>query len=62
MQYGGRFNLASPPEQRFAHVAPTFETGDERYAWINGIQAVGKGLLVAGPDGARLEYEFYEMR
>lgn len=62
MTYGGRLDLASPPDKMFAYVAPTFETGDERYAWLNGIQAVGKGQLVSGPDGARLEYEFYEVK
>ncbi len=24
-------------------VAPTFQTGDERYRWLNAVQAVGKG-------------------
>jgi len=27
-------------------VAPTFETSDERYRWLNAVQAVGKGRLV----------------
>jgi hypothetical protein len=25
------------------HAAPTFETGDDRYLWLNGIQAVATG-------------------
>lgn len=62
MTYGGRLNLASPPGEMFAYVAPTFETGDERYAWLNRIQAVGKGLFVPSAEGGRLEYEFYEVR
>lgn len=45
MQYSGRTDLnqggAAP-----VYVAPTFETFDERYTWLNGIQAVGKGTLV----------------
>ena len=40
------------------YVAPLFETGDERYSWLNGIQAVGKGQL----EGNRLRYEWYEVR
>ena len=28
--------------------APTFETGDERYTWLNGVQAVGLGAT-GGP-------------
>ena len=40
------------------YVAPRFETGDERYAWLNRIQAVGKGTL--NPD-LSLDYEWYEI-
>ena len=38
--------------------APTFQTGDERYAWLNRIQAVGAGAL--GEDGV-LTYSLYEV-
>lgn len=62
MTYGGRLDLASPPGELFAYVAPTFETGDERYAWLNRIQAVGKGLFTPAADGGRLDYEFFEVR
>ena len=40
------------------YTAPKFETGDERYAWLNKIQAVAKGAL----DGSMLTYEIYEVR
>jgi hypothetical protein len=62
VSYGGRLDLRDPAAGITAYVAPVFETGDERYAWLNAIQAVGKGVLVVDPDGARLEYEFYEVR
>ncbi len=39
-------------------VAPTFETDDDRYAWLNGIQAVGQGRT----DGDDIVYEMYEVR
>jgi len=39
-------------------IAPTFETSHERYAWLNVVQAVGKGRLVDG----RIVYEVYEVR
>jgi hypothetical protein len=39
-------------------VTPRFETGDVRYAWLNRIQAVGKGNL----EGSRLTYDWYELR
>ena len=37
--------------------APTFETGDERYAWLNDVQAVGIGRTVPGG----VEYEIYQL-
>jgi Protein of unknown function (DUF3237) len=62
VQYGGRLDLSNPGEGMFPKVAPVFETGDGRYAWLNAIQAVGKGKLSVGADGARLDYEFFEVR
>lgn len=38
---------------------PQFECGDERYEWLNRIQAVGDGTL--GADGV-LVYEIFEVR
>ncbi len=38
--------------------APRFDTGDERYGWLNKIQAVANGSL----DGTTLTYEVYELR
>jgi hypothetical protein len=39
-------------------VAPTFETDDERYAWLNGVQAIGQGRS----DGDDIVYEMFEVR
>lgn len=39
-------------------VTPTFETDDPELAWLNTIQAVGKGIR----DGSQLVYELYELR
>ena len=39
-------------------IAPTFETSDERYVWLNAVQAVGKGRLT----DAGIVYEIYEVR
>jgi hypothetical protein len=41
------------------YVAPRFETSDERYAWLNRIQAVGKGTV---NEDFTLDYEWYEVR
>ncbi len=38
-------------------LAQVFETGDERYAWLNNIQAVGIG----GLDGTNVVYDIYEL-
>lgn len=63
MQYGGRLDLSNPAAGIFAYVAPVFETGDPRYAWLNRIQAVGKGQLFIGAGGgSRLEYDICEIR
>jgi len=40
------------------YTAPKFEAGDERYGWLNKIQAVAKGTL----EGTTLTYEVYEVR
>jgi hypothetical protein len=40
-----------------ARSAPLFETGDERYAWLNTIQAVGIGEMV----GSDVVYDVYEL-
>jgi hypothetical protein len=40
-----------------ARSAPLFETGDERYAWLNNIQAVGIG----GLDGTSVVYDVYAL-
>lgn len=39
-------------------VAPTFETDDERYQWLNAVQAIGQGRS----DGDDIVYEMFEVR
>lgn len=39
-------------------VAPTFETDDERYAWLNVVQAIGQGRT----DGDDIVYSMFEVR
>jgi hypothetical protein len=56
--YRGRIDLSKPPGESPVYAAPLFETGDERYAWLNRIQAVSKGKL----DGPTLTYEIAEVR
>ena len=57
VEYRGRSNL----ETGIAHSAPTFRTGDARYAWMNRIQAVAKGVF--DPDAMTMTYPMiYELR
>jgi hypothetical protein len=43
MTYRGKADRP-PAEGGVIFTAPSFETDDERYAWLNDIQAVGKGV------------------
>ena len=61
VQYNGRLDTSQGLQfPMTAYVAPLFETGDERYAWLNRIQAVGKGIMPA--DLSRIDYEVYELQ
>ena len=53
--YSGRLQF----DTMTVYTAPLFNTGDERYAWMNPIQAVSKGTFQ--PDGT-LVYEMFELR
>ena len=41
-----------------ARAAPLFETGDERYAWLNSVHGVALG--VSGPEG--VDYDVYALQ
>ena len=56
VEYGGRADMGSG----LIVAAPTFQTGDERYAWLNTVQAVGAGQLDA--ETGHLEYTMYEVK
>jgi hypothetical protein len=59
-QYYGRLDGSQGRELPWTiYVAPRFETGDERYAWLNRIQAIGKGII---NEDFSLDYEWYEVR
>ncbi|MBA2553873.1 MAG: DUF3237 domain-containing protein [Geodermatophilaceae bacterium] len=46
-----------PADGGVVFAAPVFETGDERYRWLNGIQAVSRGVR----EGDILTYELYQL-
>ena len=58
LQYNGRVDLSLGRADPI-YIAPRFETGDERYRWLNLVQAVGKGSFV---DRTTLVYELYEVQ
>jgi hypothetical protein len=74
VQYGGVIAIApadfarmtagetlSADEMHFI-TAPTFQTGDDRYAWLNRIQAIGKAVALKGGTGGYVRYELFAVR
>ena len=57
VQYQGRRDFSQGMDAPI-YTAPKFDTGDDRYAWINKVQAVAKGSV----EGTTLTYEVYELR
>ncbi|SNS78879.1 Protein of unknown function [Geodermatophilus pulveris] len=59
-QYHGRMDVSDGMDlPKTIYAAPRFETGDERYAWLNRVQAVGKGIV---HEDLTIDYEWYEVR
>jgi hypothetical protein len=56
--YTGRSDFREGPGAHPIYSAPRFETGDERYAWLNLVQAVAKGSFEDG----HVRYEVAEVR
>ena len=60
VQYNGRLDTSRGWQfPMTGYVTPRFETGDERYAWLNRIQAVGKGIV---NEDLSIDHEWYEVR
>lgn len=57
VHYSGRTD-ASGAGQAPVYAAPLFDTGDDRYRWLNRVQAIAKGWF----DGTTLAYDVYEVR
>lgn len=58
VEYQGRADWSAGPASAPAYSAPRFETGDERYLWMNKLQFVAKGTV----DGTTVSYEVFELR
>ena len=60
VQYNGRADVSQGINLPLTvYVAPRFETCDERYIWLNRVQAIGKGIV---HEDFSLDYEWYEAR
>ena len=60
VQYQGRVDVSEGMDlPKTVYVAPRFETGDERYLWLNRIQAAGKGVV---HEDLTIDFEWYELR
>lgn len=57
--YSGRIDTTATG-QVYVYGTPQFNTGDPRYAWLNAIQCVYKG--VGSEDARHLAYDCYELR
>ena len=59
VHYGGRVDGSKGlGGEAPVYAAVQFETGNERYGWLNRVQAVAKGVL----EGNVITYEVYELR
>ena len=58
VSYRGRSDHSQGHGALPLYTAPLFETGDPRYAWLNTVQAIGKGIVT----GNVIDYEIYEVR
>ena len=55
VEYGGRADMRT----NLIVSTPTFQTGDERYLWLNTVQAIGAGKF--NPDTGILVYQLYRV-
>jgi hypothetical protein len=56
VSYEGRAQM-TPTGASPLIITPRFETGDDRYKWLNKVQAIGRG---SRDEQGRLSYEIYE--
>ena len=56
VEYGGRLDMTTG----LIAAAPTFQTGDDRYKWLNRVQAVAAGQL--NSETGVLIYNIYEVQ
>jgi len=74
VQYGGVIAIAPVHFARMAAgeilhaaemyfvTAPTFQTADPRYAWLNQVQAIGKAVALKGGEGGYVRYDVFAVK
>ena len=74
VQYGGVIAIAPAQFARMASgeilganemyfvIAPTFQTADSRYAWLNQVQAIGKAVALKGGDDGYVRYDVFAVK
>jgi hypothetical protein len=74
VEYGGVIVIAPADFARMASgetlgaaemyfvTAPTFQTSDNRYGWLNRVQAIGKAVALKGGEGGYVRYEVYAVK
>jgi hypothetical protein len=74
VQYGGVIVIAPADFARMAAgealtaaemyfiTAPVFQTADDRYAWLNQVQAIGKAVALKGGAGGYVRYELFAVK
>ena len=55
-------NRATGWDDQYMRLAMQFDTGAERYRWLNGVQAVGKMIEQKRGEGAHLMYDIFVIR
>ena len=59
-EYSGRLDVSRGFGTAPVYAAPRYETGDDRYRWLNLVQGVAKGEM--RPDLTEIRYDIYEAR
>jgi len=58
----GRGEVVTWKDVQYFITAPTFQTSSEKYAWLNGVQAINKGVEFKLGEGGYVIYDVYIVR
>jgi Protein of unknown function (DUF3237) len=49
-------------DEMYFITTPVFQTADSRYAWLNGVQAIGKAVALKGGENGYVRYELFAVK